>query len=359
MELTHTRFGTLADGTDVDRFTLSDSAGTDVAVLTYGGILQEVRVPDRDGRPAGVTLGFGDLEGYTRAAYRAGNPYFGAVVGRYANRIAGGRFTLDGRAYRVPPNNGPNALHGGPDGFDARVWEAEALREASAVGVRLRLTSPDGDQGFPGTLAAEVTYRLEPGRLRIDYRATTDAPTVVNLTNHTYWNLAGAGSGTAEHHVLEVPASRFTPVDATQIPLGAEEPVAGTPFDFRVARAVGHRLRDGHPQLVAGRGYDHHLVLDGADGLALAARLHDPRSGRMLEVRTTEPGVQVYTGNFLDGTLRGHGGRQYRQGDAIALETQHAPDSPNRPDVPSTVLRPGETYASRTVFAFATDRRPA
>jgi aldose 1-epimerase len=355
MELTHTPFGTLEGRTDVDRFTLSDGAGVEVAILTYGGILQEVRVPDREGRPAGIALGFDALEGYADPGYRAANPYFGAVVGRYANRIAGGRFTLDGREYQVPANNGPNALHGGPEGFDGRVWAAEPLREAGAVGVRLRLTSPDGDQGFPGTLAADVTYRLEPGLLRIDYRATTDAPTVVNLTNHTYWNLAGAGSGTAEHHVLEVPAADYTPVDATQIPLGRDAPVDGTPFDFRAPRAVGDRLREGHPQLVAGRGYDHHFVLARAEGPALAARLHDPGSGRVLEVRTTEPGIQVYSGNFLDGTLRGHGGRQYRQGDAIALETQHAPDSPNRSDVPSTVLRPGETYASTTTFAFGTD----
>jgi aldose 1-epimerase len=359
MEITHAPFGALPDGRTVERFTLA-AGDVAVAVLTYGGILQSVRAPDRHGRVDEVALGFPALEGYLADAYLADNPYFGAIVGRYGNRIAGGRFVLDGQEHRLARNNGESCLHGGERGFDRKLWTGEPLEAGDAVGVRLETRSADGEEGFPGELHVEVRYALDAeGRLRVDYRATTDRPTVVNLTNHSYWNLAGAGSGTVEGHELELPASRYTPVDAAQIPLGPVADVSGTPFDFRASRPIGARLREGDPQLVVGRGFDHHWVLDReglADGaLAPAARLRDPAHGRVLAVSTTEPGLQVYSANFLDGSLYGHGGREYRQGDAVALETQHAPDSPNRPDCPSTVLRPGETYASSTVFAFATD----
>jgi aldose 1-epimerase len=356
--VTSSSFGALADGTPIERFTLRSGRGVSVSVLTLGGIVQSLEVPDRAGRPANVALGFADLAGYTSEAYLADNPYFGAIAGRYANRIAGGRFTLDGREHRLAANDGPNSLHGGERGFDRRVWTGEVVQRPGAAGVALAYVSPAGEEGYPGRLAVEVRYTLDDrDRLRIDYEATTDAPTVVNLTNHTYWNLAGEGSGTVEDHRLQLVASRFTPVDAAAIPTGAIEPVAGTPLDFRRPQAIGARLREGHPQLAAAQGYDHNWVLDGEggdDGLAVAARLRDPASGRALEISTTEPGIQFYSGNFLDGTLYGTSGRAYRQGDGLALETQHFPDSPNQPAFPSTVLRPGEVLRSSSVYAFST-----
>ncbi|MFI6516829.1 aldose epimerase family protein [Spirillospora sp. NPDC050679] len=341
-------FGTLADGSAVDRYTLT-GPGIRVRVLTFGGIVQTLEVPDRDGAPANVVLGFGDLAGYDRPG-----PYFGAVIGRYANRIAGGRFTLDGREHRVPVNNGPNAIHGGERGFDKRVWDAEPLPD----GVRLSYTSADGEEGFPGTLRATVAYTLTgDGALRVEYTATAEAATVVNLTNHGYFNLAGEGTGDVLGHRVQIDADRYTPVDPSSIPTGEIAPVAGTPFDFTRPRALGERIRDDHPQLLIAHGYDHNFVLsDRVPGTPTrAARVTEPRSGRVLEVRTTEPGVQLYTANFLDGSLVGTGGRAYRQGDAFCLETQHFPDSPNRPEFPSTVLRPGERFASTTEFAFSTE----
>ncbi|WP_328538947.1 aldose epimerase family protein [Streptomyces sp. NBC_00344] len=315
-------FGRLADGTPVHRWTL-ERGGTRVRVLTYGGIVQSVDVPDREGARTGVALGFADLAGYLE---RPG-PYLGALVGRYANRIAGGVFTLDGQTYRLARNNPPNSLHGGDLGFDKRVWEAEP---AGAYGVRLSRVSPDGEEGFPGRLPVTVTYSLDGnGALRIAYEATTDAPTVVNLTNHSYWNLAGADSGSAAGHELRISASRITPVDEHLIPTGELAPVEGTRFDFRAPRK-------------AGPGYDHNYVLDGPD----AAELYDPGSGRVLTVTTTEPGIQLYTGDHLDDGPFG-------AGDGIALETQHFPDAPNRPDFPSAVLRPGGVYASETVYGFS------
>ncbi|MFJ4831308.1 aldose epimerase family protein [Streptomyces sp. NPDC088747] len=322
-------FGTLADGTPVHRWTL-ERAGARVRVLTYGGIVQSVEVPDREGRTTDVVLGFPDLAGYLAHP----EPYFGALVGRYANRIAGGRFPLDGPTYHLAQNNGTNSLHGGERGFDKRVWDAQPVEH----GVRLSRTSPHGEEGFPGSLEVSATYTLDVvgtvPALRIAYEAVTDAPTVVNLTNHTYWNLSGSGS--AGGHELRLAASRLTPVDEDLIPTGEFLDVAGTRFDFRAARKTG-------------TGYDHNFVLDkGLTGTAVeVAELYDPASGRVLTVATTEPGLQLYTADHLDGSV------PYAPGDGIALETQHFPDSPNRPEFPSTELRPGGVYRSETVWRFA------
>lgn len=321
-------------------FYVLESPSLVARIASFGAILHTLEAPDREGRRANVVLGRPTVDDY-----RADNsPHFGAVCGRYANRIAGARFELDGVEYRIPANDGANALHGGPDGFDRRDWSAERDGEALVLG----LTSADGDMGFPGELRVEVRYTLRDDALRIDYRAETDRPTVVNLTNHTYWNLAGEGSGSIEDHVLEVAASRFVRVGAGAIPTGELPPVAGTPLDFRTPRRLGERLRDAHEQVALTRGYDHSLVLD--DGAHPAGRLHDPVSGRVLEVETTEPALHVYTANYLDGTSVGTGGGLYRQGDGVALEAQHFPDSPNRPEFPSTVLLPGGELRSTTTF---------
>ncbi|MFE7352302.1 aldose epimerase family protein [Streptomyces sp. NPDC057543] len=317
-------FGTLTDGTVVHRWTL-ERDGTRVRVLTYGGIVQSVEVPGRDGARAGVVLGLPDLAGYKTFT----GPYFGALVGRYANRIGGACFELDGLTHRVTRNEGRNHVHGGARGFDKRVWEAREV----ADGVRLSLVSEDGEEGFPGRLTVSATYTLdEGGALRIAYRATTDAPTVVNLTNHTYWNLAGADSGSALGQLLRIAAGRITPADAESLPTGEFLPVDGTRFDFREPQPVG-------PD------YDHNFVLDDA-GAGPVAELYDAGSGRVLTVSTTEPGMQLYTADHFDGRPFGPCG-------GIALETQHFPDSPNRPEFPSTVLRPGEEYVSSTVYGFS------
>jgi aldose 1-epimerase len=354
MDITREAFGGLDDGTPVERFTLDNGRMT-VSILTYGGIVQSVRVPDRDGRVEEVALGFGALSGYTSPAYAASSPYFGALVGRYANRIARGRFTLDATEHRLALNDPPNTLHGGARGFDRHVWAARELPEEDGRGgVELRTVSADGEEGYPGTLEVTATYVLDGAdRLRVQLTATTDAPTVVNLTSHAYWNLAGAGAGTILGHEAQVDAARFVAVDDTLIPTGELRPVAGTPLDFRVPHALGERIDSDDDQLRRAGGYDHCWVLDGGGGApAQAARLRDPSSGRELTVLTDQPGLQLYSGNFLDGTLTGHTGPYgFREG--VALEAQHLPDSPNQPAFPSTVLRPGERYAATTVFAFS------
>jgi aldose 1-epimerase len=330
-------FGETAAGAQVELFTLA-AGGVEVAIVTYGGAVQSVLAPDRDGNRANIALGFPTLHGYVASAAH----YFGATIGRYANRIAAGRFVLDGVAHELSRNDGGNCLHGGAGGFHTKIWD---VLEASPGLLVLAYASPDGEMGFPGALETRVEYRLEGRDLRIDYRATTSAPTVVNLTNHTCWNLAGEGSGSVDDHVLLLDASSFTPVGPKLIPTGEIAGVDGTPLDFRAPIAIGAR----------GCRYDHNFVLDGRDGsLVLAARVVDPGSGRTLDVLTTEPGIQLYTGTSLDGTLRGTSGRPYRQGDCVALETQHFPDSPNRPAFPTTVLRPHEIFESTTVYRFGT-----
>jgi aldose 1-epimerase len=345
-------FGMLADGRGVEVFTLR-AGEVQARVSAYGGALVSVRVPDRDGRVEDVVLGFDDV-----AAYEADQGYFGALVGRYANRIAGARFRLDGREHVLAANNGGNHLHGGPGGFHRVLWTAEPLAEDGTAGVRLRYASPDGEEGYPGTLRAEATFRLSPaGELTIDYAGETDRATPVCLTQHTYFNLTGDAGRDVLGHELELCAARFTPVDGGLIPTGELAPVAGTVYDFRAPEAIGARIGEADAGLRVAGGYDHNFVLDHPAGvLGLAARVREPGSGRVLEVETTEPGVQFYSGNFLDGSARGRGGVAYGHRSGFCLEPQHFPDSPNQPAFPSAILRPGERYASRTVYRFRTER---
>ena len=338
----------LVGGTPVEVFTLTNAAGVEVKAMTYGGIITSWRVPDRQGQLADIVLGYDDPAGYVAN----NSPYFGAIIGRYANRIAKAQFALDGRTYSLAANDGANHLHGGVRGFDKVLWKGEAVGGRGGAGVAFSRTSADGEEGYPGNLKVRVTYTLtDKNELMVAYEATTDKPTPVNLTQHTYFNLAGQGTGDILGHELRLNADRYTPVDATLIPTGELATVDKTPFDFRKLTPIGARIKSEHPQMQFGRGYDHNWVLarSGA-GLSLAADVYEPKSGRTLQVRTTEPGLQFYSGNFLDGTITGKGGRVYRQRYGFCLETQHFPDSPNHPTFPSTTLRPGAPYRSQTVF---------
>jgi aldose 1-epimerase len=332
----------------VEIYKLTNAHGIEARVMTYGATLVSLTAPDRSGHFKNIVLGFDSL-----APYLAGVPYYGATVGRYANRIANGSFTLDGKTYQLAKNDGPNTLHGGKRGFDKRIWKAELLPASGGAGVRMTLVSAAGEEGYPGELTVQATYRLdEKDNLEIEYRATTTAPTPVNLANHAYFNLTGDPTVPVLDHVLTIHADRFTPVDATLIPTGELRPVAGTPFDFTTAHAVGARIADQDEQLRLGRGYDHNWVLnESPSGMALAAVVTDPGSGRSLEVRTTQPGVQFYTGNFMDGKPAAAGGSVYAHRTGLCLETQHFPDSPNQPKFPSTILRPGQRYVQKTIFS--------
>ena len=347
-------FGRLPDGRAVELFTLTNTHGIQVRAMTYGAIITSIQTPDRNGKRADIVLGFDSLAGYV-----AGSPYFGAVVGRYANRIARGQFTLDGVAYHLARNNGPNSLHGGQRGFDKVLWSAEPFQNDSTSGVTLRYQSPDGEEGYPGTVSVQVTYTLTiTDELIVDYEASTTKATPLNLSQHTYWNLHGDGQGNILDHVLTLNASAFTPVDSTLIPTGQIVPVAGTPFDLRQPTPIGSRIDHSDEQLRFGRGYDHNWVLDpgATDALTHAARLEDPVSGRRIDISTSEPGVQFYSGNFLDGTIEGKGGHVYEHRTGLCLETQHFPDSPNHPNFPSTIVRPAQHYRSRTIIAFHAQR---
>jgi aldose 1-epimerase len=346
-------FGKTKDGAVVHRWVLSNSKGMEAVVIDYGADLVSLKVPDRDGKLADVVLGYDDVAGY-----ESDKSYFGATIGRYGNRIAGGQFTLDGKVFHLPRNDGPNSLHGGSPGFNKRMWTGVARSLADAQVLELSYASPEGEEGYPGTLKVKVTYTLPAGKneLHIDYQATTDKNTVLNLTNHSYFNLTGDTSQKILAHELRLNAAEFTPVDATLIPTGKLQPVSGTPFDFRKATAIGARIDADDQQLKFGKGYDHNWTLQPSKspGLQLGAEVFEPVSGRVLEVRTTEPGIQFYTGNFLDGTVRGKGGQAYAHRTGFCLETQHFPDSPNHKNFPSTELKAGQTYRSSTVLRFST-----
>jgi aldose 1-epimerase len=340
-------FGKTEDGQQVDLYTLTNKNGMWVAITNFGGTVVSLKVPDRNGKIEDVVLGYDKVDDYV-----AGTAYFGAIVGRYANRIAHAKFTLDGITYSLAKNDGDNHLHGG---FNKRVWTAKDVSSDTEHALELTYISKDGEEGFPGNLSVKVVYTVtEDNELRIDYGATTDKDTVINLTNHCYFNLSGQGTGNILQHQLMIRADRFTPVDASLIPTGELRSVKGTPFDFTKETAIGARIEQDDPQLKLGKGYDHNFVLNGGTGVALslAARARDPESGRVLELWTTEPGLQLYTGNFLDG-IRGKEGKVYKRHYAFCLETQHFPDSPNHPDFPSTVLKPGQRYQSTTVYKFS------
>ena len=347
--VTRQPFGTAPNGHRVEVFTLTNASGMEVQVLTYGAIVKSIRVPDRRGQFADVVLGYDSMEGYA-----TNPPYLGALVGRYANRVGNAQFTLDGKTYKLAANNNGNSLHGGLKGFDKVVWNAMPFEKYGDPGVVMTYGSPDGDEGYPGKLSMRVMFTLtQKNELTIDYTASTDKPTVINLTHHDYFNLAGEGSGSALAHVLMINADQYSPVEANMIPLAQPASVAGTPFDFRKPTPIGARIDMDDPQLKIGSGYDHNFIINRkANDLVLAARVEEPNSGRVLEVRTTEPGVQLYSANHLD--LAGKSGHAYKKRDAFCLETQHFPDSPNKPSFPTTTLRPGEQFHSTTVYAFST-----
>lgn len=352
----HKPFGKTNDGIAVEQYILRNSHGMQATVITYGGVLQSLEVPDKHGKVEDVVLGFDDVQGY-----QSGTAFFGATIGRFGNRLAGGAFELDGKRYQVPLNDGPNSLHGGAQGFDKHVWKATPVKSKDSVGVTLTYLSKDGEMGFPGNLKTEVTYRLnDNNELHIDYKATTDKPTVLNLTNHSYFNLAGAGNGDILKQVATLHASHYTPVNATLIPTGELAPVKGTPMDFLKPTPIGQHIKEDHPQLKFAEpkqgGFDFNWALDNkGDVKQLAAEVHDPESGRRLQLFTTEPGVQFYTSNFLDGSVKGKAGKTYQHWSGFTLETQHFPDAPNQPTFASTRLNPGQTYTQNTVFKFTTD----
>jgi aldose 1-epimerase len=348
--VTRAPFGKLKDGSAVEIFTLINAKGVEVRAITFGGIIQSWKVHDKAGKTADVVLGFDTIEGY-----QTDHPFFGAIIGRYGNRIGKAQFTLDGRTYKLAANNGPNNLHGGTKGWDKQLWTGEIVKSDRGQAVAFSRTSPDGEEGFPGTVKVRVTYTLtDQNGLIVDYEASTDKATPVNLTQHSYFNLAGEGSGTILDHQLMLDADRYTPVDDTLIPTGELAPVAGTPFDFRKSTRIGERIDQPDVQLKNGRGYDHNWVLNRKQsGLQLAARVVEPKSGRVLEITTTEPGIQFYSGNFLDGTIKGKGGHVYGHRSGFCLETQHFPDSPNKPAFPTTILKPGQPYRTTTVFTFS------
>jgi aldose 1-epimerase len=352
-EVTVQEFGKTPAGEAVQIYTLTNAQGMEARITNYGGIVVSLKTPDRDGTFADVVLGHDTLDGY----FQKGS-YFGALIGRYGNRIAKGQFTLDGKTYTLAKNNGPNSLHGGEKGFNQAVWTAEPVNSADGPGLSLTYVSADGEEGYPGTLNVKVVYTLtNDNGLQIEYEATTDKKTVLNLTNHSYFNLKDAGATPILDHELMINADRYTPVDATLIPTGELAPVEGTPFDFRNPTAIGTRIDDDNQQLKFGMGYDHNFVLNrNGDGLILAATVFEPTTGRRMEVLTTQPGVQFYTGNFLDGTVTGKGGTAYQRRSALCLETQHFPDSPNHPEFPSTVLEPGQTYQATTVYRFSAQK---
>lgn len=347
-KVTRQDFGKTKDGETVQLYTLTNAKGMEGRIMTYGGIIVSLKTPDKNGKLGDVVLGFDSLAGYQQDPPP---PYFGALVGRYGNRIAKGAFTLAGKTYHVPVNNGPNALHGGIKGFDKHVWSAKEVEG----GLELHYLSKDGEEGYPGNLNTTVRYSLtDDNELRIEYTATTDKPTVVNLTNHSYFNLAGQGEGLILNHQLTINADKFTPVDAGLIPTGELRPVAGTPFDFRRSFTIGARIDAQDEQIRLGGGYDHNYVLNkGQGGMTLAATVHEQKSGRVMEVHTDQPALQFYTGNFLDGSLTGKGNKNYPRRSGFCMETQHYPDSPNHPSFPTTELKPGQTYHTVTVFKFS------
>ena len=344
-------FGKTGDGKQVDLYVLTNKNGVEVDITNFGAAVVSLKVPDRHGKTDDVVLGYDDLDGYLHD-----KSYFGATVGRYANRIAHGKFTLNGTTYALAKNDGENHLHGGVRGFNKVVWEAKDVSTAGVAALRLNYLSKDGEEGYPGNLSVQVTYTLtNNNELKIDYVVTTDKDTVLNLTHHSYFNLAGQGKGDILQHQLLLHASRFTPVDATLIPTGEIRSVKGTPLDFATATAIGSRIDQGDEQLKLGHGYDHNFVLDGGRGgtPVLAAQVYEPSSGRVMEVWTTQPGIQFYSGNFLDDTIRGKSGSPYRRRAAFCLETQHFPDSPNKPNFPSTILKPGSQFKSSTTYKFS------
>jgi len=358
--ITKQNFGQL-NGRPVDLYTLTNTNGIVAKITTYGGIITELHVPDRNGAPGDIVLGFDRLDGYLTPAYKKNNPYFGALIGRYCTRITKGQFTLDNTHYQLTPNDGPNHLHGGASGFNTKLWTARPIPRSDANSLELTLTSPDGDEGYPGTLHVTVTYTLtDANELKIDYRATTDKPTPFNPTNHTYFNLSAGAQPTIAAHELTLPAATYTEMDDAWLPTGNLAPVAGTPMDFTTPQKIGARLHDNYPDLKHDKGgYAHSWILDkntapGSLAPALAATVYEPESGRLMEVFTTQPAMHFYAGSYLDGTLTGKRNITYPQYAGLCLETQHLPDSPNHPAWPTTILRPGQEFQSQTIFKFST-----